>query len=340
MIRGLGWSLFLILFTACSFGASPAAPGAPASSPAQPDLTPSPLPLITHQSEILTPTELPTSTEASQAAQTPSEMEPASGPATKPSPTARPTLGPQDWQSVPVVPQLSPRLVEIYQQGQLLGLNPRAFSKIGDCESTPTWFLGDFDLSSQVYNLGEYQSLQPVIDYFQGSFGRTSLAARRGYTATSALTPLWADRKLCEKNETPLACEYRLHRPMLAFIMLGTNDVFHQDTFDTQMRQIIEYTINQGIIPVLATKADNLEGDGSINATIARLAWEYDIPLWNFWLAVQPLPNHGLQEDGSHLTWAQNLFDVPSALKQAWPVRNLTALQVLDAVWRAADAAP
>jgi len=248
--------------------------------------------------------------------------------------TSQPTLGPQDWQALPVIPPVSDHVIEIYLNGLAAGNNPQAFSKIGDCESTPTWFLGDFDLDSQHYRLGPYQSLESVIANFHGSFGRTSLAARRGFKASSALTPLWADRTQCEKNETPLACEYRLHRPILAFIMLGTNDVYHQDTFDSQMRQIIEYTIGQGIIPVLATKADNLEGDGSINATIAQLAWEYNIPLWNFWLAVQSLPGQGLQPDGSHLTWAQNLFDVPQVLENAWPVRNLTALQVLDAIWQ------
>ena len=47
-------------------------------------------------------------------------------------------------------------------------------------------------------------------------------------------------------------------------------------------------------VPIIATKADNLEGDNSINATVAQIAYDYGIPLWNFWAAVQPLPNHGL----------------------------------------------
>ncbi len=68
-------------------------------------------------------------------------------------------------------------------------------------------------------------------------------------------------------------------------------------------------------MPILATKADNLEGDQAINATIARLAYEYDLPLWNFWLAVQPLPDHGLQPDGSHLTWAGPYFDDPVRMR-------------------------
>ena len=238
------------------------------------------------------------------------------------------------------MPRVSANVREIFQRGLHVGNNPRAFSKIGDCGSTPAWFLGDFDRGDRFYSLGEHTYLEPVIEEFQGSYARTSLAAKSGFNASSILSPFWADAKQCLANETPLACEYRLHRPMYAFIMLGTNDVFHPQEFEPQMRKIIEFSIENGVIPILSTKLDNLEGDGSINATIARLALEYEIPLLNYWLAAQPLPNHGLQEDGAHITYGQNRFDNPQMMEQGWPVRNLTALQALDAVWRAATAAP
>jgi len=270
-------------------------------------------------------------------------------PTPPPSPTASPTeaptlvasstsdtrLPPERWEEWPVIPEkISPSTIAIYQKGQELGNNPRAFSKIGDCESTPTWFMGPFDGKPSDYSLGAYTNLQSVIEAFQGSYGRTSLAAGRGFSSANALTALWADRKVCEANETPLACEVRLNRPSFALIMLGTNDVYHQDTFEANMHTILDFLIQKGVVPVLATKADNLEGDQAVNATIARLAYEYDIPLWNFWLAVQPLPDHGLQADGSHLTWAGPYFDDPARMKAAWPWRNLTGLQVLDKVWR------
>ena len=126
-----------------------------------------------------------------------------------------------------------------------------------------------------------------------------------------------------------------MHKPAFAFILLGTNDVNHQEVFEADARQILDYLIEQGVVPILATKADNLEGDHSINATISHLAEEYDLPLWNFWLAVQPLPDHGLQGDGIHLTWASNHFDDPVRMQAAWPWRNLTALQTLDFIWQA-----
>jgi hypothetical protein len=249
-------------------------------------------------------------------------------------PTASLTPGPDAWKDLPVVPVISNDVLMIYQRGLDLGNNPHAFSKIGDCGSTPAWFLGDFDRGSRYYRLGDYQYLQNVIDYFNGSFDRTSLAARSGFNAPALFVPLWADRDYCASNESPLDCEYRVQKPVIAFVMLGANDVWHPQEFEPQMRKIIEYLIDNGVIPILATKADNQEGDGKINATISRLAEEYRIPLWNFWAAVYPLPDHGLQEDQVHLTWGGNFFNKPDSLTKAWPLRNLTALQVLDSVWK------
>ncbi len=242
--------------------------------------------------------------------------------------------GPDGWKKLPVIPVVSEAVLEIYRSGQELGNNPKSFSKIGDCGSTPAWFLGDFDRGPSYYRLGSYQYLDAVIQQFHGSFDRTSLAARAGFNASALFVPIWADRSSCGADEGPLTCEYRVNRPVIAFIMLGTNDVYHPAEFEPQMRKIIEYSVEQGVIPILSTKADNKEGDGSINATIARLAQEYQVPLWNFYAAVDPLANNGLQEDMAHLSWGRNLFDDPEAMTKAWPLRNLTALQALDAVWQ------
>lgn len=250
-----------------------------------------------------------------------------------PLPSPIPTLDPEDWMEWPIVPLLSDRIREIYRAGIASGNQPRAFSKVGDCGSTPSWFLGDFDRGPRFYNLGDYTYLQTVIDYYQGSFGRTSLAALAGYNTSSVLAPLWSNKEFCENGESPLACEYRLHRPIIALITLGANDVYHLESFEPQLRKIIEYSIQQGVIPVLATKPDNVEKDHRINKITAHLAAEYQIPLWNYWKAVQPLPNYGLQEDGVHITFAGNDFSNPLNLQAGWPVRNLTALQVLYALY-------
>ena len=249
-------------------------------------------------------------------------------------PTA--TLMPDGWMKLPVVPQsVSQRVHEIYAEGQKLGNRPNVFSLIGDCDATPTWFLGDFDLGPKHYNLGPYTDLQNEIDYFKGSYSRQSLAVRRGFVAASVLTPLWADPKQCTKGDTPLSCELHVNKPAFAFILLGTNDYNHREVFEPNMRKILDALIASGVVPILGTKADNMEGDYTLNATIAKLAYEYQLPLWNFWAATQPLPAHGLDTDLTHLTWGPNDFSDLSHVQTAWPWRNLTALQTLKAVWSA-----
>ena len=249
-------------------------------------------------------------------------------------PTAVPARDPLQWKKWPVIPDLTAGARDIFTRGQALGNDSSRFSKIGDCETSAAWFLADFDAGPERYSLGEYAALSSVIEHFKGSFGRTSLAARPGATAASLLTPLWADPKQCNASETPLDCELRLNKPAFTFLLVGSNDVPHRERFEENLRKVIERTIELGVVPILATKADNLEGDDSLNATMARLAVEYDLPLWNFWAAVQPLPDHGLQPDAVHLTWASNRFDQPDNMRRAWPVRNLTALQTLAALWQ------
>jgi hypothetical protein len=332
-------TLILITFSlaACSSLEIQAVQGIPAPQSTvidKPTPTPTAQPLET-QFTAVTPIPI-----APQDTAAPTQTEPAMAGQNTPVIQNAPTLGPEDWKDLPIIPTISAAALQIYQRGLKLGEDPHAFSKVGDCGSTPSWFLGDFDHGPRYYNLGTYTDLTAVIQQYQGSFGRTSIAARSGFNASSVFAPIWANRSQCAAEETPLACEFRVHRPSISLITLGTNDVWHQNTFESQMRAIIEYSIQKGILPILATKADNDEGDGSINATIARLAQEYDIPLWNYWRAVQPLPDHGLQSDGAHLTWGPNRFDDPKAMESGWAVRNLTALQVLNAVWQAVSTLP
>ncbi len=276
---------------------------------------------------------------ATQAPQTTATHAPPTHPAEATStsaPTPRPTLAADEWMSLPVVPQVGNTAREIYQRGLELGRDSTHFSKVGDCQTNTDFYLVDFDHANQ-YELGdEYAYLQDTIDYYQGSFSRVSLAMRDGYNVAAILTPLRADPKKCEKGENAIACEYRLYNPSVALISLETN--FNNrpaDDYGKYMRQIIEYTIEQGIVPILATKGDNVEGDNSINAEIAEIAVEYDIPLWNFWAALQPLPHQGHDtqwNDGFHLSFARNFFDEPKTMTYGWPWRNLTALEALNAV--------
>jgi hypothetical protein len=248
-------------------------------------------------------------------------------------PHPSPTPTPENWQDYPVIPTVSQRAVEIYQQGIAMGNDPHRFSKIGDCQSITTYFLAPFE-DPKLYSLGEqYAYLQDVIDWYFGSFSRESLAVAGGLNVARVLSPFHADADQCAPNENSLACEVRVYNPSVAIVSLEENwNGRTADQYEGYLRTIIEYLIGEGVLPILATKADNLEGDNRINQTIVRLAGEYGIPLWNFWLAVQPLPNHGLEKDGFHLTLAGPYFDDRTHMKEAWPWRNLTALQALNAV--------
>lgn len=239
------------------------------------------------------------------------------------------------WMDLPIIPnELSDRVRDVYKKGLEMGNDPHIFTKIGDCNSMSPDFLAGFGGN---YDLGENTSLQPAIDYFKGSFRLPNQATNPGTTTSRILVSLWTGDQ-CEANEIMLDCQYRLDNPSIAIIALGTIDAkYHQQdpqAFERNMRVIIENTLSRGIVPVLATKADNIEGDNSINAAIARLAMEYEIPLWNFWKAAQPLVNHGLQPDLEHLNkWSDppsTDFSLPISMEYGKEVKNLTALQVLD----------
>jgi hypothetical protein len=255
-------------------------------------------------------------------------------------PTFSQTISCNDWQSWPVIPFVSNKVRELYQRGQVGGNNPRSFSKIGDGEISTEWFFTAFDLGEDYYDLGPYRNLRSVIEHFAGSFGRIGMVAKRGFNTNRILDPAMRNEALCESDESPLTCELRLHRPAFAILSLGTNQVWQPEEFEKGMRQILDILLSNNVVPILSTKGDNLEGDQRINRTITCLAQEYDVPLWNFWSAIQPLPAHGLQPDLEHLTYGITDFDDIHAMQSAWTVRNLTALQALDAVWRGVTGQP
>ena len=249
--------------------------------------------------------------------------------------SATPFVCNEGWQSLPVIPQVSEAARILYQQGLAQGNNAGAFSKIGDGEISTDWFLTAFDLGEEYYDLGEYQNLKAIIETFSDSFEHKSPAARRGFNTNLILDAAISDPTLCKVDESPLACELRIQNPSIAVLSLGTNQVHRPEEFEAGMRHILDVLISRKVLPILSTKGDNLEGDHRVNRTIACLAQEYQIPLWNFWAAIQPLPNHGLQPDLEHLTYSGIIdFDDSVAMRSAWTVRNLTALQVLDAVWK------
>ena len=74
-----------------------------------------------------------------------------------------PTLAPDAWKSMPIVPVVSTRMIAVYQAGLAAGRDPNRFSKIGDCQNITTYFLASFD-NPKDYRLGTQYALPPADD--------------------------------------------------------------------------------------------------------------------------------------------------------------------------------
>ena len=221
---------------------------------------------------------------------------------------------------------------DIFAKGQVRGRDPHVFSKVGDSVALTSHYLIKFDTG--LYDLGEYAYLQRVIDHFAGSYGRYGVAIHVGLTARGILDPLWANKEWCLPNESVLACEIRLNNPSLLIIRIGSNDNLAPDSFAEAMREVVSQTIESGVIPIIATKADRFEGEGNDNNEILReIAADFQIPLWDFDRVAATLPNHGLSPDGIHLTISEtNDYTQPSTFEYGYPISDLTALMMLDVI--------
>lgn len=244
-----------------------------------------------------------------------------------------------DLNAYSVVPTASKHAREIFLRGQATGNNPHVLSKVGDCITDNEHFLSPFGLGK--YNLGTFPQLQAVIDQYGDSLAYTSLAAYNGLVTSAVLDPLFANPDVCQVGESPLRCEYRVHKPSVAIIMFGAQDLLFvlPDQFEDNLQRIVHETIEAGVVPILSTFPGNTEiWDASIlyNQIVIRVALDYDVPLMNLWRALEALPNHGLNTDGRHLSLPiTDSGDLSgSNLRRGYPLRNLVTLQALDAVWR------
>lgn len=245
-----------------------------------------------------------------------------------------------DLNTIPIIGQPTQRAHDIFLEGQAKGNDPSVVMKVGDCSSKHWYFLSQFGFGQ--YNLGVYTNLQDVVNQFSASLGYDSQAAHNGFNANAVLAPEWANPAACQKGESPLACEIRIHKPSVAFIMFGTSDllVMNPYEFDFYMRQIVSETAAAGVIPILSTFPGNLgfpEKTIIYNQIVVRIAQDNGLPLVNLWLALESLPNHGLEPDGFHLSetpYGMSGQLVAPYLSYGYPERNLVTLQTLDAVWR------
>jgi hypothetical protein len=212
------------------------------------------------------------------------------------SPTPDTRLTSHYWREWPVVPTLSDYaqtiLANLLQEGKL---DPHTFSKVGDCQMTSDTFLGG-------YALGKYpipDGHEATVEWFSISMTSESVTAEKGLGISSVLNPMFgfgAGYKQCKRNESPIDCELRTRKPAVVLIGMGTNWIPNAEVkFDQYLREVVDTIINTGALPILATKADNVEEDWMLNETIVQVAYEYDLPLVNVWRSVQDLPGRGIE---------------------------------------------
>lgn len=234
----------------------------------------------------------------------------------------------------------SARVYEIFLTGQALGNRGNIFAKVGDSITRDARFLTPIDEGR--YNLHEeYGYLEAVIKHF--SFANESVAAVNGWKAESVLYGSPQIKGVCRRGEAPLACEYRVSRPAIAVIMLGTNDAASGTSlasYEKSMREVVEISAGYGVIPILTTIPPiNRKTSFSVaryNQVIWRVVAEFEVPLIDYWAALQELPGYGLSSDGVH-PWAPYSgaadFSLKNLTTAGITVRNLLTLQALDEVW-------
>ncbi len=327
-------AVFLLLLIGCTQASTPVAsqPEIATAEPTQtavadPETTPTPSTTPLPEPPSLTPI--------------PPTHSPTPTPTFTPSPTPPITPTPRRLNGILMVNVIvMPTAVQenvraIYDRGQELGRNPNAFSKIGDSTIESINFFARFDGADgqETYDLGDYAYLERVIDYYGGSFGREGYALVRGLNTWSIFDPFWADDEACLGGETVIDCEFRLHNPSIVLIRLGSNDR-SPELFDENLRMIVAHSIEQGVVPILATRPDQTEEqDDMINASIRDIAAEFDVPLWELGKVLATIPNAGVSTDGVHLTpYYSYDFTAEEAFERGNALQNLTGLLALDTV--------
>jgi uncharacterized protein YgiM (DUF1202 family) len=227
----------------------------------------------------------------------------------------------------------------IFRQGQAMGNGANRFSKVGDSMTVSPYAYAP--LASAGVRLGAYSNLAAARDSFAGSFTRSTAAAGPGWTTATVLDPNFAPAG-CQPGETPLACEYRAFRPAFALIMLGSNDVaaLPVDQYAANLARIAEASIAAGVVPVFSTIPHRVGYNvGPYNDAVRAVAAQYGVPTWDTFGATFNLPNHGLSNDGLHLSppWGgaegAAVFD-DEHLISGYTMRNLLILQTLDTLMR------
>ena len=217
--------------------------------------------------------------------------------------TQTPAAGPITQASFPAYLSLPAAARQRYRAALGAGRDGRAFTVAGACNSEAYAYVRR--VATALYDTSGLTALHGAVQRFAPSFSRVSMAARGGYTVSSLFDPSWVEPGICPLGEGPLACEMRQTNASVIFIELGTGDQFGWKDFEPHYRAIVDYALGVGALPILVTKADDLDHqqggspEGFINDVIRRLAAEKQLPLIDFHAATRGLPNFGLLDEGN-----------------------------------------
>jgi len=250
-----------------------------------------------------------------------------------------PALSVASLYATPIISPVSAAMLDVFARGQELGNRAHVITKVGDSLTADPMYLTV--ISQEAVVLGPYDYLADTVSYYGESTALASVAAQIGMATYTVFDPMWADPALCNAGESPLECDYRRKLPSIAFIMFGPNDVLHNNAeeFAQNMRDIVEFTLERGIIPVLSTFSYSPENEYwwqsvDFNQAVIDVAAEYEVPLINLWAAARPLDNYGLETtDGTHMNRSGFTFLKYDSGHESWyglSLRNLLSLKMLD----------
>ncbi|EKD53471.1 MAG: hypothetical protein ACD_61C00037G0001 [uncultured bacterium] len=241
-----------------------------------------------------------------------------------------------DWKKWPIIPEaISPAMKLLYQEGIKEGNDIHRFSKIGDCQNVPGYFLARFDIEGGYLLPSDQQYLNETVVWYAESWKRfpPSVHGGQNIVGVQLKNPLIKydnnGQDQCKKGESYLDCEIRLWNPSVVVISFEELWTGETDVYGQNMEKLVLYLLDKKIVPILAMTAINEKA----NNGISQLAAKYQLPVWNLWSALQPLSGHGIW-DGFHLTIWGDIFDFTVNDKSGWHMRNLTALQAIDVVRR------
>lgn len=198
------------------------------------------------------------------------------------------------------LPAIPDRAYGLFSQAVAAGRDGGMVTVIGDCNSEWQVYFGRYANGGYSLSASGAGGLAGVSARFAKSFYRASLATHGSFNAAAALDPTWSDPGQCKGGESPLECEIRVSNASIVIIALGTGDTFTWQGFEGSLRAILDRAIAARTLPILMTKADDLESQqggappGFINNVIRAVGAQYGVPVIDLWQATRGLTDRGL----------------------------------------------